>query len=84
MPFYRITITDIYGHISQGVREDPISNIDVYYQKARQKAITAFRSNFKDIDVVMLTTGCAEVQKHLQKKMKGTNLYIPPGELKGR
>ena len=67
MPYYRITITDIYGHISQGIRQDPMADIDVYYGKVRRRAITELKGNLRDIDVVMLTSSCKEVQIHLEK-----------------
>lgn len=68
MPYYRITITDIYGKISQGIKEDPISDIDTYHNKARQQAITALKSKFKEIEVVMLTSDSTAVQEYLIKK----------------
>ena len=68
MPYYRITITDIFGHVSQGIRNDPMDNIDAYYGKARRKAEIALKNKFKDIDVVMLTTSSKEVQDHLEKQ----------------
>ncbi len=68
MPYYRITITDIFGHVSQGVRNDPMDNIDAYYGKSRRKAEIALKNRFKDIDVVMLTTSSKEVQDYLEKQ----------------
>ena len=68
MPYYRITITDIYGHISQGIRNDAMDNIDAYYGKARRKAEIALKNRFKDIDVVMLASGSKEVQDYLEKQ----------------
>ena len=60
MPFYRITITDIYGHISQGVREDYLTDIDTFYEKTKRKAITAMKAKFKSIDVVMIVSNSNE------------------------
>ena len=68
MPYYRITITDIYGHVCQGVRNDAMDNIDAYYGKARRKAEIALRNRFKDIDVVMLVSSSKEVQDYLEKE----------------
>ena len=78
MPYYRITITDIHGHISQGVRQDPMTDIDAFYGKARQKAVVALRAAFKHIDVVMLTSDCEDVQKYLEKNRNKTSVVWRP------
>ena len=66
MPFYRITVTDIYGHITQGVRQDHVVDIDMFYEKAKQKAITAMKAKFKTINVVMVTSNSDEVKEYLK------------------
>lgn len=68
MPFYRITLTEIDGKIWQGIKEDPITDIDLYYNKARQRAISVLKSRFKDIEVVMLTSTCQPVRAFLKKR----------------
>jgi hypothetical protein len=68
MPFYRITVTDIDGKIWQGIKEDPITDIDLYYNKARRQAISALKAKFRDIEVVMLTSVCQSVKEHIQKR----------------
>lgn len=82
MPWYRITITDIYGHIQQGVREDPMDNVDAYYGKARRKAEMALKSRFKDIDVVMLVSSSKEVEDHLRKETAKTSVITTPERIK--
>ena len=71
MPYYRITVTDIYGKVSQGVKEDHLTDIDAYYQKAYRKAYTTMKGLLKSIDVVMLPTQSPDVLKHLAKKRNG-------------
>jgi hypothetical protein len=78
MPYYRITITDINGHISQGIRQDPMTDIDAFYAKARHKAIVALKFSFKHIDVVMLTSECDDVQKHLEKARNKNSVVWRP------
>lgn len=68
MPFYRITVTDIDGKIWQGIKEDPITDIDLYYNKARRQAISVLKAKFRDIEVVMLTSLCQSVKEHLKKR----------------
>ncbi|PQJ12870.1 hypothetical protein CJD36_003755 [Flavipsychrobacter stenotrophus] len=66
MPFYRITVTDIYGHITQGVRQDHVVDIGMYYEKAKQKAITAMKAKFKTINVVMVTSNSDDVKEYMK------------------
>lgn len=47
-----------------GVRYDHMEDIDLFYQKAYRKAVTALRGPIKDIEVVMLTTFCQEVKDY--------------------
>ncbi len=68
MPHYRITITDIYGKVKQGVRFDNLTDIDAFYNKAHRKAILALKNTFKSIEVVMLSSGSEEVLEFLHKR----------------
>lgn len=79
MPYYRITITDVNGHISQGIRQDPITDIDAFYAKARQKAVVALKAAFRHIDVVMLTSHSDEVQRFLEKNRNKNSVTWRPG-----
>jgi hypothetical protein len=76
MPYYRITITDIYGKITQGVRFDYLTEIDTYYRKVCRKAITTYRRELKTVDVVMLTSNCPDVLKYLETRRQ-TMEYKP-------
>jgi len=46
MPYYKITILDKQGSSRTGIRYNDILEIDLFYRKVRQKAITALKSNF--------------------------------------
>ena len=81
MPYYRITVTDVYGKVKQGVRFDNLTDIDAFHRKAYRKAITAMKNTLKSIDVVMLTSECAEVLKFLETKRNTAMSNTPPEEV---
>ena len=60
------------GKVIQGVREDPITDIDLYYNKIRVKALHAMKSNLKAVEVVMLCTNSAEVKDFIKKRTNAT------------
>lgn len=67
MPYYKITILDKQGRARTGIRYNDIPDIDLFYRKVKQKAITALKSNFEDIDVVMLSSYSRELKEHREK-----------------
>ena len=75
MPYYKITIRDKSGKVMQGIRYDSISAIDVFYGKARQKAITTLKSEFDCIDVVMLSSFSLELQEYKQSGNIGDKTF---------
>ena len=78
MPYYKITITDKQGRTRSGIRYNDITDIDLFYRKVRQKAITALKSNFQDIDVVMMSSQSRELKEHREKfKDHESWIYFP-------
>ena len=82
MPFYRITVTDIYGKISQGIREDPMTDINAYYGKAHRKAEIALKNRLRSVDVVMLMPNSKEVLESLEKRRNNTSVVYDPNKAK--
>jgi len=58
---------DKQGKTRTGIRYNDIHDIDLFYRKVRLKAITALKSNFEDIDVVMLSSQSRELKEHREK-----------------
>ena len=75
MPYYKISIQDKQGRVRNGIRYNEIDDIDLFYRKARQKAITALKSNFEDIEVVMLSRYSKELKSYLDRN-KNDDKYI--------
>lgn len=84
MPYYKITVTLKDGSTRSGIREDAMTNIDLYHRKAERKAITAFTHRYESIEVSMLSSFSKEVHEHLQKTGKRNKpqsvVYQPPSE----
>jgi len=75
MPYYKISIQDKQGRVRNGIRYNEIDDIDLFYRKARQKAITALKSNFEYIEVVMLSRYSKELKSYLDRN-KNDDKYI--------
>ena len=84
MPYYRITVTDVFGVVRQGIRYDFLTDIDAYYQKAHRKAVTALRNTLKSVDVVMLTTHCEDVKKYMEKQRNSMEYKPTEGGYQGK
>lgn len=82
MPYYRITVTEKTGRVRTGIKNTPISDIDVYFMKMRQKAIVALKDNFQNIDVVMLSRYSKEVADHIAAYRKIKSVVYDPKEQK--
>ncbi len=70
MPYYRITITDVYGKVYQGVKYDYQENIEMYFIKAHRAALLSLKMTLKSVDVVMLREGCQEVIDYKAQRLK--------------
>lgn len=69
MAFYRVTIWDNHGKISQGIRELDNTNIDYatnYFRGLAQKA----GLQVYDIEAAMLSNKCTAVRHYLEEKQK--------------
>jgi hypothetical protein len=68
MSFYRITIWTRSGRKMSGIREDSLSDIELFWKKAEQKAIRSLKGDYEKIDVVMLSKNAPEVRDWIRKQ----------------
>ncbi len=80
MPYYKITITDKQGRIRSGIRHNDIMDIDLFFRKTRQKAITTMKNNFEEIEVVMLSKYSPELRACIDKNRKSPEYIAFPEE----